>query len=616
MINRFGNYDPQYQDDADYTTNSPSYYADLARKQGLIELLSKRIWEYDEELGKRFAAWDKNLEEFDDEVKLLLQTWIDDGTFATIINEEIFKQKADTKNTLVGLNILSMKHFEKNALDTSDSQRLQRAIDEAADGTTLFLADKKLYEIDEPVIILNKTVHLTGFNVELKTVKDGLHQTFSITNAPNIKITGIKFNQNIKGRISIDLKTSPNYVVSYCEFTGYSLDFGYYKTDSALLISTSNNGKILYNYIHDSGFQYGTQLSDLNRAITVQVCDNTLIHGNTIARVNQAIVIQGGSHIISENNMSDVKDNSLYLLDQANTHVTNNIFNDKFDECIVLDGKNFIIDGNTFIDSPNKFIAINDNIVFLKIINNTFRIVTAPSGKFISYRLPTYTIENLIVRDNSFTSFNDPLDENAEFFEIGNVKKLDFSNNYLNLKTQGYQRFMYFKGNQIGGRISDNVFLGNSGNSKTIELSADVLTGSIVYEGNTHENCRGMWNDKIIIKNQGYRGDIGPYITSMPNNQVFYSSVKPTSGVFSIGDICYNTDVQLNKFVGWVYTSTGWDLFGQVGYSVAQTRASIPVNWVSPKFVGEIFINSLDSSVWVGLKVGDSTTTGWKKITV
>lgn len=82
---------PKYIDKADYNTNSPSYYHDLARKNKLIKLLAERIWEYDEELAKRFEAWDKNLEEFDDEVIRLLQEWIDDGTFAHIINEEIFQ---------------------------------------------------------------------------------------------------------------------------------------------------------------------------------------------------------------------------------------------------------------------------------------------------------------------------------------------------------------------------------------------------------------------------------------------------------------------------------------------------------------------------------------------
>lgn len=86
---------PRYVSDADYTTNAPSYYDDLARKNKLLEILANRIYDYDQELARRFAEWDKNLEELPEDLKKLLREWIDDGTFAEIINEEIFLTKAD-----------------------------------------------------------------------------------------------------------------------------------------------------------------------------------------------------------------------------------------------------------------------------------------------------------------------------------------------------------------------------------------------------------------------------------------------------------------------------------------------------------------------------------------
>lgn len=82
---------PFYDNRADYNTNSNSYYDDLARKTHLIRILAKRIWEYDEELAKRFEEWDKNLEEFPKEVEKLLIKWLDDGTLDDIINKNIFK---------------------------------------------------------------------------------------------------------------------------------------------------------------------------------------------------------------------------------------------------------------------------------------------------------------------------------------------------------------------------------------------------------------------------------------------------------------------------------------------------------------------------------------------
>ena len=140
MSDKFRSRKPYYPDDSDYTTNAPSYYDDLARKNKLIELLSKRIWEYDEELAKRFDAWDKNLEEFDDEVLRLLQEWMADGTFDHIINEEIFSWKADqtdldetnkqlTETTQKTAGIVNIDSFSRLEGETDDTGRLQRAID-------------------------------------------------------------------------------------------------------------------------------------------------------------------------------------------------------------------------------------------------------------------------------------------------------------------------------------------------------------------------------------------------------------------------------------------------------------------------------------------------------
>lgn len=93
---------PNYPDDTDYTTNASSYYDDLARKEKLMRLLAERVWGYEEildntleEIQERFIAWDKNLEDFPDDVKNFLQNWLDDGTLDHIINDTIFNWKLD-----------------------------------------------------------------------------------------------------------------------------------------------------------------------------------------------------------------------------------------------------------------------------------------------------------------------------------------------------------------------------------------------------------------------------------------------------------------------------------------------------------------------------------------
>ena len=57
---------PLYPDDADYQTNAPSYYEDLARKHELIKKLSNKIWEYDQILYKKLKEVESTLQEYAD----------------------------------------------------------------------------------------------------------------------------------------------------------------------------------------------------------------------------------------------------------------------------------------------------------------------------------------------------------------------------------------------------------------------------------------------------------------------------------------------------------------------------------------------------------------------
>jgi hypothetical protein len=57
---------PRYETDKDYTTNAPSYYDDLARKQGLIKELAMKIWEYDQILAKKLKEVEETLQKYSD----------------------------------------------------------------------------------------------------------------------------------------------------------------------------------------------------------------------------------------------------------------------------------------------------------------------------------------------------------------------------------------------------------------------------------------------------------------------------------------------------------------------------------------------------------------------
>ena len=91
LNNEIKRIEPMYDRQADYQTNSKSYYDYLAKLKKLFELLSNRIWEYDEELKKRFEEWDKLIEKFPENVEKLLIEWLKDGTLEEIINVSIFE---------------------------------------------------------------------------------------------------------------------------------------------------------------------------------------------------------------------------------------------------------------------------------------------------------------------------------------------------------------------------------------------------------------------------------------------------------------------------------------------------------------------------------------------
>lgn len=116
---------PFYSDNADYNTNSKSYYDDLARKNKLIEILAKRIWEYDEELAKRFEEWDKNLEEFPEDVEKLLIEWMKDGTLDDIINKNIFK---DLNTDINGIKAIIVELQQKNVKQDTEINRVNNRV--------------------------------------------------------------------------------------------------------------------------------------------------------------------------------------------------------------------------------------------------------------------------------------------------------------------------------------------------------------------------------------------------------------------------------------------------------------------------------------------------------
>ena len=196
---------PFYTDNADYNTNAKSYYDDLARKNKLIEILAKRIWEYDEELAKRFEEWDKNLEELPEDLKNLLVEWMEDGTLDDIINHNIFNDLNNTINR-VAKRFRFVDDFGGDPTGEIDStQAFEKAFE---NGNVHVHMAEGTYKVREIKIPSNSVLSGEGKDVTfIKMNDDAPSENIVITNdemygkaknigLENFTVNGNKFRQN------------------------------------------------------------------------------------------------------------------------------------------------------------------------------------------------------------------------------------------------------------------------------------------------------------------------------------------------------------------------------------------------------------------------------------
>ena len=163
---------PFYSNSADYNTNSKSYYDDLSRKAKLFEILAHRIWEYDEELAKRFEEWDKLIENFPEDVKNLLIKWLQDGTLENIINHNIFNKlndKIDTINKKLNRLFINIDEFYG-----SDCSKIQQALTLSnVLGGGIVYVPSRVYKLDCELIIYKNTTLLSEPGVVYERHHDG-----------------------------------------------------------------------------------------------------------------------------------------------------------------------------------------------------------------------------------------------------------------------------------------------------------------------------------------------------------------------------------------------------------------------------------------------------------
>lgn len=198
---------------ADYNTNSPSYYDGLAKYNKVLQILAKMIEEYDEKLDNSLenintvltnytTMLDGKLAGFDDSVMLLLREWIDDGTFEMIINTEIFNHKLDTATfTEYKENADSVAlSFSEQLAQIGTADTYGALGDNSADDTQSLI---NLFSSGKPIIILGK-------NKNYK-VSDALFLPDDVT----IYFNGSKINMYLDGNKSAFVVGSRNKIYDF-----------------------------------------------------------------------------------------------------------------------------------------------------------------------------------------------------------------------------------------------------------------------------------------------------------------------------------------------------------------------------------------------------------------
>jgi hypothetical protein len=445
------------------------------------------------------------------------------------------------------------------------TNKLHLAIDNAISGSTIKIP-KGTYLYNKSKVI-TKPINIISDGATLKTTTNNFDVFFSFQNINNFFIQGIIFDNNLKGRTCIDVINCNDFEISKCFFTGYSAEYGYYHTDSAIRVSgSSKNVRIFNNTFVNWGSQYDNATETLNRCITINdTVERVFIDNNVFREVNQAIVTVGKNVLITNNIFDGVKDNCVYG-GYKNMVISNNYIRNGYDEGLVVQGDNVIISNNVIVDCPNKAIAINNPIKNLTIIGNIIDNSNITKGQFIYYRDFSITVENCLITDNQFTQPNQV--NNYSYFAFGHVTNLKFKDNVINAKFLNTQKIIQIAGNTTG-EIANNRFIGvadSDVSAFTVFVEAGY-TYDVIYEDNEHINCRGTQGG-LILKNQIVQTNVGPYSQNRNKNSVVWSDSAPARGSWQKGDICYNTNPVAGGYLGWVCVSAGtpgtWKTFGVI----------------------------------------------------
>lgn len=519
-------------------TRFSTYTSDEKSVLGLLEELGTQVNHNTDNktdlLGDHKGSWQG----------LSKPTLSEEGMRATVEKHitEISDIKNDISNLVDNVNNIAITINQEN-------------IDLLKNGGSFILSENLIFT---ETFTINKPISLNGNGYKILLGTRGLNHCLIIEDTKDVFINNIAFDSQLIARSVIRINRCENVNINNCLFTGYSKEFGYYKIDGAITLSMCKNAIISQCKFYKWGDQYGTSTEDLNRCINIM--DNSefiIISQNNFNSVNQAIVASDSLNIIiNDNFFVTVKDNSIYIFN-CYAHIEGNIFNDKFDESVVIGGGEYLITNNTFKDIPNKAIAITSPTKFIKIDGNNF-INKINLGQFIVYRDVNDKVSNLIIENNTFSNVQQSNDN--PLVHIGNTDYLNIINNKFFVYVTKTKRCLYIQDTtNIAGEIRNNVIC-NSNAQYDSQLMTLAINNSSVFTtvGNTLINGRA--NIPTHIKTDTYVTGNVQYQNGDQKKPVVYWCDSIPSWLSSPpnGTRVNKTTISSDRITGWVYDGSTW----------------------------------------------------------
>ena len=488
------------------------------------------------------------------------------------------------------------------AFDVSNQEELINAVNKVSNGGSIILADNINISTQ---IIIDKNIIFDGRGYRLTCISNGLHDWFKIT-SEKIEVKNTIFDDNNKGRVILTCDGTKKLIISNCEFTGYSKEYGYYKTDSLVRLGGDFVDVIIEKCnFHDSGYNLGIETEELNRCISFNSTTgvNGTVRDCNFKNVNQAIVSIIKNLNVENCVFENVKDNSVYTSGEM-LKVNNCTVINGEDEPIITGCKVNKITNNTFNNFNNKAIGMyGSEMLSLDVTNNTF-INGKGRGQVLSYR------------------------------DGANCKKVNFTNNTCDLSENLYNNTFAVVTTSDSDLFNccDNYILTNQpNNSYIIRTGAKKITlnNNYIKNINSASGCVALMSDydgavKTVKDNDVYGTRLvadslsigsnieinAKYITNNRNN-ILFAVAKPTY-VLPKGTIVYNTSyTEIGNVILWISNGTEWIEERSIR-PIAHQSSNTPIGWCSPRFKGDLFIG-VSGSVWVGIGV-DQTSESWKKL--